>query len=257
MQTAYKKYDGIEVFSSDRLEIDNSYNKIVVTPTEYSRDIIFRLIENGIPKHKIIDWGTPIKQLLEGQYFDLPFLRCTDDEVFIDAGGFDGMSSVRFARWAKKFKHIYIFEPDEDNILKCQETLQKENIFSLTTLVNKGCWSKNTTLHFHSSGDILSYICEDEQEDSELVEVVGIDEILDGERATFVKMDIEGSELEALKGAEKAIKTWKPKLAVCAYHKPEDIITIPKLILEYNPEYKLYIRHYSHLDLAETVLYEI
>lgn len=49
----------------------------------------------------------------------------------------------------------------------------------------------------------------------------------------------------------------KPKLAICVYHKPEDIITISKLILDFNPAYKLYLRHYSYLDFAESVLYAI
>ena len=71
---------------------------------------------------------------------------------------------------------------------------------------------------------------------------------------TFIKMDIEEAELNVLKGAEKLIKTYKPKLAVCVYHKREDIWEIPRLILSYVPEYKMYIRHYSLLK-DETALY--
>lgn len=67
-------------------------------------------------------------------------------------------------------------------------------------------------------------------------------------------MDIEGAEINALKGAEKTIKGYKPKLAICVYHKKEDIWEIPKLILSYVPEYKLYLRHYSPFK-DETVLY--
>lgn len=69
-------------------------------------------------------------------------------------------------------------------------------------------------------------------------------------------MDIEGSEMEALKGAENTIGKYKPRLAICVYHKPEDIIEIPLKILELNPEYKLYLRHYSYIH-TETVLYAI
>lgn len=69
-------------------------------------------------------------------------------------------------------------------------------------------------------------------------------------------MDIEGSELEALKGAVKTIQRDKPRLAICLYHKPEDIVEIPRLIKNLVPEYKLYIRHYIpyHFD---TVLYAV
>ena len=69
-------------------------------------------------------------------------------------------------------------------------------------------------------------------------------------------MDIEGAELEALKGAKETIKRNHPKLAICVYHKPEDIVDIPKFILELDPEYKLYLRHYSD-NAGETVLYAI
>ena len=69
-------------------------------------------------------------------------------------------------------------------------------------------------------------------------------------------MDIEGAELEALKGARNTILKDKPDLAICVYHKNEDIIEIPRYILELDPEYELYLRHY---DLAEyeTVLYAV
>jgi hypothetical protein len=69
-------------------------------------------------------------------------------------------------------------------------------------------------------------------------------------------MDIEGAELNALKGAEQIIKRYKPKLAICIYHKPEDIWTIPNLLLEFVPDYQFYIRHYS-LTCFETVLYAL
>ena len=73
---------------------------------------------------------------------------------------------------------------------------------------------------------------------------------------TFIKMDIEGSEIPALRGAKEIIETQKPKLAICVYHKPEDIWEIPELILDYVPEYRLYLRHYS-ITYTETVLYAI
>lgn len=249
--------EGLKVFSPAILEKDRDYDYVVVTPTEYAEEIVSQLIKQGVPENKIINWGTQAKHICAAQYFDLPFLYHEEDEVFVDAGGYDGMTSIRFAEWAKTFKHIYIFEPDQNNFILCKNNIEKENLADVVTMYNKGCWSKSATLHFNSYGNQLSYVCEDEDAGSEQIEVVGIDEILNGERATFIKMDIEGTELEALKGAEKTIRMWKPKLAICVYHKPEDIIMISKLILDFNPAYKLYLRHYSYLDFAESVLYAI
>ena len=76
------------------------------------------------------------------------------------------------------------------------------------------------------------------------------------ETVTFIKMDIESSEQEALRGAEQIINRDKPKLAICLYHKKEDMWEIPYLIKTMVAEYKLYIRHYSNSEL-ETVLYAI
>jgi len=69
-------------------------------------------------------------------------------------------------------------------------------------------------------------------------------------------MDIEGSELEALKGAEETIKKYHPVLAISAYHKPEDIVELPAYIRSIDPEYKFYLRSY-HLEFTEIVLYAI
>ena len=71
---------------------------------------------------------------------------------------------------------------------------------------------------------------------------------------SFVKMDIEGAELEALIGAKDIIKKFKPKMAISIYHKPEDIITLPSIIMEYCDDYRFMLRHYSS-TLSETVLY--
>ncbi len=98
----------------------------------------------------------------------------------------------------------------------------------------------------------MSMVCgEGDGEDS--IEVVALDSVIK-EKVTFIKMDIEGSELKALQGGRNLIRTYMPKLAISIYHKWEDLIDIPVYIHELAPEYKLFIRHYFYSP-AETVLY--
>ena len=86
--------------------------------------------------------------------------------------------------------------------------------------------------------------------------MAAIDEILQGEEATYIKMDVEGAELRALYGAEKTIRTYRPKLAVCMYHKPEDLVTIPQYIYSIRDDYRFYIRNHSPYGI-EMVLYAV
>lgn len=77
-----------------------------------------------------------------------------------------------------------------------------------------------------------------------IVEMLGL------ERVDFIKMDIEGAEVDALLGAEETIKRFKPKLAICTYHRPTDPIEIRKILLNYNPNYR-----FKELKRGERVLY--
>lgn len=80
--------------------------------------------------------------------------------------------------------------------------------------------------------------------------------MLAGKRVTFLKLDIEGAEMEALRGAGQIIRTQKPKLAVSVYHRRDDIWRIPMLLLSYVPTYRFYLRVYSFTG-KDTVLYAI
>ena len=83
-----------------------------------------------------------------------------------------------------------------------------------------------------------------------------IDNKLKGRKATYIKMDVEGSELEALKGSIETIKKYRPKLAISLYHKPEDVIEIPVFLEKLDLGYKYYLRHYQ-TRMEETVLYSV
>ena len=179
------------------------------------------------------------------------------EEVFVDAGCMDGETSLGFIKWCNgNYKNIIAFEPDPKLYPNCTEKLKHVRNFTIHPF---GLWHEDTTLRFDSSTVMgNSHIVNDSNQQDNVLEikVLKLDDILNGEKVTFIKMDIEGAELNALRGAEQTIAKHRPKLAISAYHKPEDIYAIPSYILSLNSDYKFYLRHYN-LGFPDTVLYAI
>lgn len=228
----------------------------IISP-EFERDQIRDfLIENGVPEDHIYLYNKPYfaDQM---QYFEEGIIKLEDKEVFVDGGCLDLRTSETFLKRVEECGYtadrVYAFEPDKDNLRKCEEKIT-EKAFHNVSLIDAGLWEADTYLGFLSGADAGSHIVE-EINDENQIRVTTIDSSIGG-KVTFIKMDIEGAELEALKGAKNCILKFKPKLAICIYHKREDMWEIPLYIKTLVPEYKLYIRHYSNLAI-ETVLYAV
>lgn len=112
---------------------------------------------------------------------------------------------------------------------------------------------RKTTLTFNVNSD-FGYASSVDANGKEVVCADSIDNILAGRPATYIKLDVEGSELETLKGAVNTIKKYRPKMAVSLYHRPEDIIVLPLFIESLGMDYRYYIRHYQ-TRWCETTLY--
>lgn len=187
----------------------------------------------------------------EKQYFDEEIMIPKEDEVFVDGGAYDLANTLDFITWCKgKYKNVYVFEPDECNAIKCNEKLIEMGDNKIK-LINSALGKKSGWASFNGDFEDSSFVG---QGGNKSVRIDSIDEVLDGEKVTFIKLDIEGGELDALKGAKATIKKWKPRLAICIYHKVNDITEIPLYIHGLVPKYKMYIRHYSTCR-SETVLY--
>ena len=210
-----------------------------------------QLEDAGIREDQVLALG---RIAAEHQYFDLPELPHDPEEVFVDVGAFDGVTSCAFARWARTYAHIYAFEPMPSLQEKCRQNFQG---LSDVTICPYGLWSKRETRWFQAEGEGSNCRGEtDAHGGGARVEVVPLDEVLGGKRVTFLKMDIEGAELEALRGAEHIIRVQQPKLAISVYHRRDDIWRIPMLLLSYVPSYRFYLRVYSFTG-KDTVLYAI
>ena len=234
----------------DLLQLENI--NVVISTSNGEQEIKKFLGQSNFPADRVFSMPVITYVAESGQYFNPEFMTFEKEEVFVDAGCFDLGTSLELTRYCHKLKKVFAFELDPQNYDVC---LKRKSEFKDTVieLFPCGTWSESKTLHFNSLRD-SSRICEDGDSS---INVITIDEaIANKDRITFIKMDVEGSELESLKGAKNTILKDKPKLAICIYHKLEDIVEIPMYIKELVPEYKLYVRHHSNF-YGETVLYAV
>lgn len=167
----------------------------------------------------------------------------------VDCGAFNGDTAIMFAQKHPSYKKIYAYEPDPVIF----NSLAKNTSDLRIAPFNKGVFSKTCTLSFDIQNNGCSSLdCKGQTQ----IEVEAIDDLLSIETnpITFIKMDIEGSELEALKGSSAIIQKDKPKLAICVYHKANDLFAIPEFIKSLRSDYKFYLRNHQMIP-EDTVLY--
>ncbi len=166
-----------------------------------------------------------LKAICGWHYFDL--LVPAADEVFIDCGCYDLGTTEDFITWCgDKSSRIVAFEPDYLSVDVCRKRAAKRGIAA--EIIEAAVCNENASTLFmplHAGGSKIS------TDGTSKIATVRIDDILKGDRATLIKMDIEGSEYEAILVARETIKKWKPTLALSIYHKKDDILTIPELVL--------------------------
>ena len=192
------------------------------------------------------------------EYFDDDVVKLTNSEVFLDVGAYKGNAIFEFVKLTNaKYDAIIGFEPDKKTFDMLRKAVT-ENDTQKVELYNKGVWDKPGFLYFNGGRGGSSRFSEtpDVVSQANYVEVDTIDNTLHGRCVTYISMDVEGAEHNALLGAEQTIKRWKPKIAVCVYHKREDIFDILLLLKRFIPEYKFYLRHYTDIQ-TETVLYAL
>lgn len=187
------------------------------------------------------------------QYFVKDIVPLLKEEVFIDCGAFNGDTMKAFRRASGGvYKSIVCFEPVEESCRKLEKSGQGKRV----TAIQAGVYKETTTLFFNADNGKGSKIANKSSAKTVATPVRAIDDTIECHDATFIKMDVEGAEMDALTGAKETIQRNKPKLAICIYHKDRDFIDIPRYILSLVPDYKLYVRHHA-FSTNETVLYAI
>lgn len=248
-----KEVNGKKVLSVEEVVQKCRDYLVVIASYEHGKEMYDELIKRDFPRsHILYPWHGILLGSRGNQYFDLFPPR--SDEVFVDAGAFDGKTVVDFCEWTNgNYTKIYAFEPVSEMCEAVKKKAEDNHIPSeKIEILHNAAWDKMEEIYFTEDGSD-SHI---DNSGEIVVQGLDIDTAVKDEKVTFIKMDIEGSERKALEGAKNTIINNHPRLAICIYHKPEDVIDLASYILELVPEYKLYIRQYTS-HMWETVLYAV
>ncbi|OGV32590.1 MAG: hypothetical protein A2020_07320 [Lentisphaerae bacterium GWF2_45_14] len=187
------------------------------------------------------------------QYFDPSVPLVKNTSRFIDCGAFDGDTARDLKRIKGEVEAIAFFEPDGNNVARLSSNLKNERFAKEQILFPCGVWNKCEILKFRSGLQTTSGLA-DSGDTS--IQCVAIDDVIPDFSPTFIKMDIEGAECEALEGARKTISRCAPDMAVSVYHKLEHLWNVPGLLLSMCPDYRFYLRSYG-INGLETILYAV
>ena len=185
---------------------------------------------------------TPVSEAFEN------ILRLGKDEVFVDLGAYRGDTVAEFIHYAGTYEKIYAVEPDPKTFKKLVAGVP-ESVECLNIAISKD--DKGAVFDVRSGRN--SHI----SDVGKTVPTNSVDGILNGDRASYIKMDVEGAELDAISGAVHTIQNFAPKLNIAAYHRVGDLVDIPRAVLSLRDDYKIYLRHFKYLPAWDTNFYFI
>ena len=216
---------------------------------EHLADDVSKKTYENIIKYKI---SGKISYLLdcevtEDEPYD-SFLKFKENERFLDLGAYTGDTVYEFVKRVGDYGKIIAVEPDFKNFKKLAENTKA---FKNITLYNAGITDAPKRDSFAMFGGRNSVVSKGKTE----IDFLNVDKICENDKITYIKMDVEGEEKNALDGARNTILRDKPKMLVSAYHKTDDLITLPKTVLNIRDDYKIYVRHFKSLPAWDTNFY--
>jgi FkbM family methyltransferase len=190
-------------------------------------------------------------------YFPADLFGLLPDEVFVDCGAFDGDTIRPFLRLAEgRFRRVFAVEADPANIQALERYcsgLPPETARRISILPH-AIGQTDGMVRFSAAGFVGSKVMEAGA--GLTVQCKKLDTALAESCPTFIKMDIEGAEPDALLGAAGIMARCRPIMAVCAYHKCDHLWALPQLLRAGNPDYRIFLRRYAE-ECWETVYYGI
>ena len=192
----------------------------------------------------------PLPLRLQYAAHDVP--EKADMRFFVDCGAFDGDTLRALSAAGREMHDYFAFEPQQELVTRIHAAAE-ELAIPRAVIVPCGVSSTTQQIRFGAAEEGKSAV-KREAAGAHVIQCVSLDTMFAGEAPTFIKMDIEGMEIEALHGAERLIREHHPQLAICIYHDMSHIWRIPLLLREFYSGYRFYVRNYQYMGL-ETVVY--
>ena len=241
-----------EIFDRCNEDIESAYNRLADNRSKILFNNILEFRKTGNPFILLEHDPTALTYLPN----DLPWISKNELlQNVIDAGAYDGDTLQAFLQANVIIDNWWCFEPDLKNLQRLKENRKHLEKKVNVTIIPCALWSKTEVLTFESGGDIGTGSAISKS-GKDTILATSLDEIRDWKNCSLIKMDIEGAELDAIKGGLETIIKNRPKLAISIYHKPTDLWGIINYLDKNLDNYKFYLRSYCE-QTFETVLYGV
>jgi FkbM family methyltransferase len=181
---------------------------------------------------------------LHYEIYKMKYVYPEKGDFIFDIGAYVGDTAAFFAHYIGENGKIYSFEPIKANYDKLKENIVENSLENIVIPINSGCGKKTELMGAISVTDGAPWSFLTEENGSESVNVMAIDDFITSnniEKVDYIKMDVEGYERDVILGAKQSIKKYRPKMAICLYHKTEDLFDLPLLVKEIS-DYIFYVR---------------
>lgn len=246
-------FDFYSFTNNDISNFVNTRSSIINCAKIFHDELSYNIYKGFITSHASKQYDTFVPPSQHIKYFDDDFEENKGFQRFIDCGAFTGDTLIDLNRLKGKIEKIALFESDLLTFQKLLQTVDEgtELWAEEMSLYPCGVWSDTIKLKANNGMGLNSHISND---GNDIIQCVSLDQVLKGFKPTFLKMDVEGAEYQALLGSKNIIKESKPDMVISLYHDLRDIWELPLFIHSWDLGYKFYIRTYGSGGNA-TMLY--